>query len=393
VKEELLKRLLNNQCSPEEIKEIEKLLNNPKDKKEIDSLLDQKWKEHQIKMYPNFVYENILLKINEKISQRDPKIISRSNRRGLNFYYAKVAASIIIIFMVSAVLILTFFDNLKNATPELNYVTKTTAIGEKLKFKLPDGTAVHLNSASTVKYPNPFPEGNREVFLTGEAFFDVKRDTQSSFTIHNDNVRTTALEIQLFFASEARWWPSPEPREQEILMVRSHDNGLTWSSAEQVAFIPNTRDGMPVPLLLQNNKGIVLAIENVGLPNSPWILYSTVAQRWNYPDLGTVQNGRRWLATSGGMHGGGPYLVQLPTGEILLSCHIAGGRNIPGWRKNTMAVFIGDDEAKNFRDRSYPWPDLPVNKGAIFNSLFVKDDSTIVALASRIYGDGHGEIY
>jgi len=200
-------------------------------------------------------------------------------------------------------------------------------------------------------------------------------------------------EIQLFYASEARWWPSPEPRPQEILMIRSHDNGENWSDPEQVAYDAGTRDGMPSPLLLNDNKGIIFVIENVGLARSPWVIHSSLSSNWNYDTLPSISNNRRWRAINENVHGGGPYIIQLPSGETILSCHIAGGRNISGWRKNTMAVYIGDSDAKNFRDRTYPWPNLPLSEGAIFNSLFLKDDSTIVALSSRIFSDGHGELF
>lgn len=192
-------------------------------------------------------------------------------------------------------------------------------------------------------------------------------------------------EVQVYYSSEAKWWPSPEPRPQEILMCRSTDNGESWSAPETVSFTENTRDGMAVPLLLANGKGIVFAIENVGLARSPWIMYSSVADNWHYPDLGTVANGRRWRAVQEDMHGGAPYLVQLPSGETLLSCHIGGGRNIAKWRFSTMAVFVGDEEAKNFRERSYPWPDLPSDRGFITNSLFVKDENTVVAIGTATY--------
>jgi len=200
-------------------------------------------------------------------------------------------------------------------------------------------------------------------------------------------------EIQLYYSSEARWWPSPEPRPQEILMVRSFNNGLNWTNPIQVAFTNNTRDGMPSPLLLQDNKGLVFAIENVGLARSPWIIYSSVADNWNFDDLPSTGNQRRWRAISDEIHGGAPYIVQLPSGEVVLSCHTPGKRNVSGWRKNTMAVYVGDSNAKNFKDVSYPWPNLSLNEGAIFNSLFVKDDSTLVALSSRIFADGHGEVF
>jgi hypothetical protein len=160
-------------------------------------------------------------------------------------------------------------------------------------------------------------------------------------------------EVQLFYSSEAKWWPSPEPRPQEILMIRSMDNGLSWTEPETVAYTENKRDGMPVPLLLKDNKGIVFTIEGVGLAHSPWIIYSSITDNWNFSDLPTVQNNRRWLAVEN-IYGGAPYLVQLPTGETILSCHINGGRNISKWRFSTMAVFTGDEEAKNFRDSLIP---------------------------------------
>jgi hypothetical protein len=49
--------------------------------------------------------------------------------------------------------------------------------------------------------------------------------------------------------------------------------------------------------------------------------------------------------------------------------------------------------ATNFTHPSYPWPTLPTNQGAIENSLFLKDANTVVAISSRIFADGHSEVY
>lgn len=51
----------------------------------------------------------------------------------------------------------------------------TTPRGAEYKIRLPDGSKVWLNAASSIKYSANFLEAGRVVELTGEAFFDVKR--------------------------------------------------------------------------------------------------------------------------------------------------------------------------------------------------------------------------
>ena len=59
--------------------------------------------------------------------------------------------------------------------------------GKRFKIVLSDGTLVHLNSGSTFKYPVVFDNKKaREVFLKGEAFFDVaERKNQIFLSILN----------------------------------------------------------------------------------------------------------------------------------------------------------------------------------------------------------------
>lgn len=55
--------------------------------------------------------------------------------------------------------------------------------GSRSQVKLPDGTIVWLNAGSTLKYPMNFLEGDREVFLSGEAFFDVAKIEKKRFIV------------------------------------------------------------------------------------------------------------------------------------------------------------------------------------------------------------------
>jgi len=48
---------------------------------------------------------------------------------------------------------------------------------------LPDGSTVTLNSMARISYPEKFRAGKREVLLSGEAFFKVKRNPQKPFMV------------------------------------------------------------------------------------------------------------------------------------------------------------------------------------------------------------------
>lgn len=198
-------------------------------------------------------------------------------------------------------------------------------------------------------------------------------------------------EVLMFYSSEARWWQVSDEIEQEILLVKSENDGLSWSSPKSVAYTSGNRDGMPVPLLLRESKGVIFVIESVGNRDSPWILHTDLQNAFNDPNEVS-----RYLAAPKSQvnFGGGPYIIQLPTGETILSCHDTGGRSIgTDWKKNTMYVLIGDSDARNFSNVSFPFPDLPPNEGAFFNSIHALDENTLVALGSRHFPDGHAEIH
>ena len=198
-------------------------------------------------------------------------------------------------------------------------------------------------------------------------------------------------DILMFYSSEARWWQVANQIEQEILLVQSENGGMSWSVPRSVAYTSGKRDGMAVPLVLREGKGIVFAIESVGNRDSPWILHSGLKNRFEKPSEVT-----RYLAASKSLvnFGGGPYIIQLPTGETILSCHDTGGRSIESdWKKNTMYVLIGDSDARNFSNVSYPFPGLPPDEGAFFNSVHALDANTLVALGSRHFADGHAEVH
>ncbi len=72
---------------------------------------------------------------------------------------------------------------------EAQFVSMTTGYGEKT-ILLPDSSEICLNVNSTVRYPSTWASGEtREVWLSGEAFFEVKHLTgDTKFIVHTDDV-------------------------------------------------------------------------------------------------------------------------------------------------------------------------------------------------------------
>ncbi|WP_171017201.1 FecR family protein [Maribacter sp. ACAM166] len=66
--------------------------------------------------------------------------------------------------------------------------------GKVFNLELSDGTIVNLNSGTKIRYPVKFLKGKkREVFIDGEAFFDVTKDKEHPFIVNTDDVAITVL--------------------------------------------------------------------------------------------------------------------------------------------------------------------------------------------------------
>jgi len=61
---------------------------------------------------------------------------------------------------------------------------------------LADGTKVWLNAESSLRYPVHFSKQQRDVYLTGEACFEVTHNPDAPFTVHADDTKVRVLGTQ-----------------------------------------------------------------------------------------------------------------------------------------------------------------------------------------------------
>ena len=106
--------------------------------------------------------------------------VSSGEPKRMHIYPMFLRAAGMIVFMFGLGLLARFYE--KNINVKL---------GQLISYNLPDGSLVHLNADSQLKYYPIWWWMEREVMLQGEAFFEVKKG--SKFSVHSGNYATEVL--------------------------------------------------------------------------------------------------------------------------------------------------------------------------------------------------------
>lgn len=110
------------------------------------------------------------------------------------FTWARVAAVMVplIMLVVFTKLYMQMNDRLKMGQA-VAMLQEHTINKEYKTITLEDGTKVSLKQSSVLIYPSSFQGSERKVFLTGEAFFDVKHDDKMRFHVSTPYFEITDL--------------------------------------------------------------------------------------------------------------------------------------------------------------------------------------------------------
>lgn len=78
-------------------------------------------------------------------------------------------------------------------------ITVVMPYGKQTYLQLSDSSIIHINSGSKVTYPVEFVGAEREVFLSGEAYFQIKTNKQIPFIVHTADmdIRVTGTEFNV----------------------------------------------------------------------------------------------------------------------------------------------------------------------------------------------------
>lgn len=146
-----------------------------------ETSLIRRWVESTPQNRESYMNERVFFDAFQLINiQKDPSKRSTSAFMGTNVFL-KVAAILIIALLSSICFLMT---EKKEVRLSMNSIS--VPAGQRANIVLSDGTQVWLNSRTKFSYPAVFTGDKREVYLDGEAFFDVTKSKNNKFVVHTD---------------------------------------------------------------------------------------------------------------------------------------------------------------------------------------------------------------
>jgi ferric-dicitrate binding protein FerR (iron transport regulator) len=113
---------------------------------------------------------------------------------------------------------------------------------------LVDSTQVWLNAASSLEFPDQFDVKKREVFLSGEAFFDVKNAGHIPFVIHAGDISVTVLGTAFNVKAYPAGQVTVAVSRGKVKVTRSDGWQTILGKGEQVKLAPETKTVTAKPI-------------------------------------------------------------------------------------------------------------------------------------------------
>lgn len=227
---EILKHFFEGNYSREDFLEIKKSLQDRDRENEIKKLMQKHWEEYSGEFETDISIDHILDKIEHQIYFEE-----RHKTKRLNFLqiFRRIAA----ILIVPVILAFGAYLVLQPKQQQINsesYAEIQCPMGARIKFQLPDGTTGFLNSGSSLKYPVVFDE-TRQVFLSGEAYFDVTPSQHSPFQVQTTNIIVHVLGTKFNIIA----WPNENI--EEVILESGHLNVTQRNGKSITELFPNQK--------------------------------------------------------------------------------------------------------------------------------------------------------
>lgn len=116
------------------------------------------------------------------------------------FSLLKFAAVFIMAFILGGLgyyFLKSFQDNMSKTT----LVQHSAPIGSRTFIITPDSSRIWLNAGTILSYNNTFNNHNREVYLSGEAYFEIKRKEKLPFIVNTEDVSVRVLGTSFMITS------------------------------------------------------------------------------------------------------------------------------------------------------------------------------------------------
>jgi transmembrane sensor len=200
MEKELLIKYLNNRCSETELQEVVRWVNADTLNEDGKKLIFEDWTSYQEtgKLEEDEEFTAIFDKIQEKIDRSQKSTVKESKTITLSVvanWISRVAAALLIPVITFLFYTLSENRNISDHYAKLavDSLEVIAPMGSRTVVQLSDGSVVHLNYGSKLKYPQFFSGNTRNVVLTGEGFFKVAHNPGKPFIVKAGSLNIKAV--------------------------------------------------------------------------------------------------------------------------------------------------------------------------------------------------------
>jgi len=227
----LFQKYLRNDCTGQELEELTGLLNEMDDD-ELDAPMKALWERSKDKQPEHQVD---WLKMYREVTSSEESLVTvnQTKRRNFRRLWINVAAAAIVLIVLS--IGINYYLVKRNNQPRLTYTEQSVPVKKTQIILLSDGSKITLNAGSSLRYPESFNGKTREVYLDGEAMFDVAHDPDKPFIVHSGQLKTQVLGTTFNISA----YPGAE--KMEVTVISGKVAVEETVSKRQTMLLPNQR--------------------------------------------------------------------------------------------------------------------------------------------------------
>lgn len=184
--EDIINKYLTGQCSEEEVVEVNAWM---KESEENARQLFRMEEIYHLGKFNQYADRQQMARAEKQLYKKLDEEKRKQNKILRMHRWMKYAAMIAVILVIGGGSGYWLYQNGNNQ----HMMVAVANEGIVKEIILPDGTKVWLNNLATLKYPREFSEKARNVYLDGEAYFEVTKNRHKPFTVQSDAMRVRVL--------------------------------------------------------------------------------------------------------------------------------------------------------------------------------------------------------
>lgn len=154
-------------------------------------------------------------------------------------HFGKYAAVIILAVIIGTIGYSLLQKGITKGLPSSRVVEYTVPYGSKTHIRMPDGSGIWINAGSVIKYDQGFGNTNRNLQLSGEAYFEVAKEKDLPFVVQAKGISVTAVGTKF----NVKAYPEEVNIETILLEGTVEVQDLSHDEHKKILLKPNQKAG------------------------------------------------------------------------------------------------------------------------------------------------------